>query len=189
MAIQIQERMQAAAPPDAVWTWLLDAKNVVACLPGASLLEVKDDRHFVGQMKVKIGTMSLTYVGDIEITERDDAARRVVIAGKWKDSGGAGTAKMRIEGKVAAAANGSEVTFDGTADVAGRIAQFGRGMVDGVSKELFRQFASTAKERIEAASVSVPAPPSAPPPEPEPLSAFPLMLRAFWAWLRSLFGR
>ena len=48
MAIELRQSFQIRAPIEAVWAFLLDPKNVVACMPGASLTQVIDEKSFVG---------------------------------------------------------------------------------------------------------------------------------------------
>ena len=40
MAIRVEERFTVNAPPEAVWSYLVDPRQVVTCLPGAELTEV-----------------------------------------------------------------------------------------------------------------------------------------------------
>lgn len=213
MAIDIQEKMQVHAPPERVWTYMLDAENVIQHLPGAKMLEVADERHFTVQMKVRVGTVSVTYKGDVELTEVDEENRRVEIAGKWREQGGAGNATMSIKGKVAALDDGgSEVIFDGSADVVGRIVQFGRGMIQSVSKELFKQFSAGVRADLEAltadegeqgaggeqaaggATGGEPEPGDVPAPQPAAedegeLDALPLLFKALWSSIKRFFAR
>ena len=73
MAIDIEETMSVKAPPKLVWNWLLNIENTIGALPGAKLESVSDDgRNFVARMKVKVGTVSLTYKGDLQLTEVDE---------------------------------------------------------------------------------------------------------------------
>jgi len=207
MAIDIEQTLKVNAPPDLVWNWLLDAQNVVSALPGAKLVEVTDDRHFVGQMKVRVGTVSVTYKGKIELTEVDEVARHVKVEGKWKEKAGAGSAKMAIDGQVKGEDGVSVITFNGSATVVGKIVQFGRGMIEGVSEELFDQFASKVKKQLEAKAAAAEgpaaegaeagaAPPAADQPpakaeeeEEEALAAIPLLLKVIWKRIKRFFAR
>src|SRR5690606_32005475 len=44
----------------------------------------------------------------------------------------------------------AEVGVESEVQLVGKLAQFGRGMVEEVSKQLFRQFAECARQRLEA---------------------------------------
>ena len=151
MAIDIEETMSVKAPPKLVWNWLLNIENTIGALPGAKLESVSDDgRNFVARMKVKVGTVSLTYKGDLQLTEVDEAAQRVQISGKWKEVGGSGSATMELTGTVVPKDDGTtDVQFVGMADPVGRIVQFGKGMMQGVGAQLFSRFSKKASSRME----------------------------------------
>lgn len=197
MAIRIEERFTVAAPPRAVWDWLVDPHRVVRCLPGAELTEVIDARTFAGAVKVKVGAMTVAYRGRVTLAELDPAARRVRMTGEGKEPGGAGGARMTMESAVTdAPGGGAEVVVQAEVDVVGRLVQLGRGMIEQVAHQLFREFAACARATVEAAA-RAPAPPGAAEPAPgpaalalhvaRPVRALPLLLRALWAWLTGLF--
>ena len=50
MGIRIEERFEVAAPPERVWSYLVDPSRVIGCLPGAELVEVTPDGGFVGRL-------------------------------------------------------------------------------------------------------------------------------------------
>ncbi len=96
------------------------------------------------------------------------------------------------------AGGGAEVAVEADVDLAGRIVQFGRGLIGDVSKQLFRQFADCVKATLEApvgagtasaqSAANTPGPQSPAPPAPSParpVRALPLLLGA----LRAAFAR
>ncbi len=50
----------------------MDFERVVPCMPGAELLERQSDDAYQVQVRVKVGPMSMTYRGMVEITDRDE---------------------------------------------------------------------------------------------------------------------
>jgi carbon monoxide dehydrogenase subunit G len=149
-SLKIEERFSVRAPVERVWRFLLDPERIAPCLPGAELLEVENERTFHGQMKVKVGPVTVAYQGTIELTEIDEAARRVQMVGKGKEKGGAGSAKMTMESRLEPQDDGA-VAIAVTSDVelAGRIVRFGRGMIQSVSAQLFKQFAGNVRQALE----------------------------------------
>jgi len=149
MAIRIEEVFEIQAHPDRVWSYLTDPRQVVNCLPGAELTSVQDDTTFLGRVKVKVGPISTSYAGKVILTERDDANRVVKMTGEGRESGGAGSAKMTMTSSVVALANvSSEVRVVADIDVVGRIAQFGRGMIESVNKQMFKQFTECVRATL-----------------------------------------
>ncbi len=217
MSIEIREKFEVAAPIETVWHFVMDPNQVAPCLPGAKLEEVVDDRNFVGVVKIKIGAITAQYKGKVELTKVDEAARVVEMSAEAQEKGG-GSARALVTSKLAETAGGTEVVVEATADLTGKVMQVGSRMVEGVSKQLFQQFAKRLKKKLEGqeaaavaaaaqvgaaaagsppASADSPVLPGVPPaPEPEPeeeaLSIVPLILRAIWdaivGFFRSLFG-
>ena len=171
MAVRIEEVFQVAAAPERVWSYLTDPEQVVGCLPGANLTEVQDERTYAGTIKVKVGPVTAAYRGKVRITEQDDDSRTVKMLGEGMESSGAGSAKMELTSQVIALDDGgTEVRVQQDLEVVGKLAQFGRGMVQEVGKQLFRQFVTCAKARLEAevaASAEAAAAATAPEPAPE----------------------
>jgi len=150
MAIEIKETLQVNAPIERVWAFVIDPERVVTCLPGASLEEVVDDRNFLGTVKVKVGAITTKYKGKILFNEVDAQARTLQMIAEGRETGG-GTAKGTIDIRVNALTEGPiELVTEASVDLTGRVMQVGRGMIQGVSHQLFKQFAASAKEILEA---------------------------------------
>src|SRR5687767_15301968 len=116
---------------------------MVQCLPRAELLELQDDRTFDGQIKVKVGPMSMSYKGKGSFTEVNDEAHTVRMVGEAREVGGSGSTKVTMVSTVTALdGGGSQVSVDADINLVGRIVQFGRGMIEEVSRQMFRQFAA-----------------------------------------------
>lgn len=200
MAIEIKEKFEVTAPIDRVWRFVLDPHNVAACMPGASLEEVVDDKTFVGNIKVKVGAVMASYKGRVELVEVDEAAYTVKMKAEGTESGG-GTARGSMLSKLVTLPDGrTEVVAEASVDLTGRIMQVGRGMIQGVSKQLFQQFVKSARAQLEAEAAAVAA--GAPPPPPpvqkeEAINALSLVFRTLWEAIvgffrrlfRALFGR
>lgn len=189
MPTRIEERFAVQAPVERVWSYLVDPRRVVGCLPGAELTEVVDDRTFHGAVKVKVGPVTVAYQGRVVLAEIDPAARRVKMLGEGRETGGAGSARMSMESRLAPAPGGAtEVTVLAEVDVVGRLVQLGRGMIEQVSHQLFGQFADCVRATLEAKPGAAPTVEAG-----QPVRAVPLLLRALWAalvaFLRRLLGR
>ena len=150
MAIKIEEKFQVPVSVDVVWRFMMDPEQVVTCIPGATLDEVVDDRTFLGTVKVKVGAVSANYKGRVQLTEVDEAGRSILMAAEGRETGG-GMAKGTLSSRLRALeGGGTEIETNATIDLTGRIMQVGRGMIQGVSKQLFQQFVASTKQRLEA---------------------------------------
>lgn len=192
MAFKIEERFEVKAPVERVWKYLIDPKRVVECLPGAELLEQPDERTFLGAIKVKVGPLAMSYKGQGKFTEVNEETHQVRIVGDAREVGGSGSTKVSMLSTVTPLADGSsEVLVNADIDLVGKIVQFGRGMIEEVSRQMFRQFSACIKQHLEVAED---APPVEKPAEPETkaVAAAPLAFRALWAiiarFFKGLFG-
>jgi uncharacterized protein len=151
LSIRIAETFDVAVAPDLVFEYLLEPARIVHCLPGAELLEASGDGAFTGRIKVKVGPVSVAYRGSARFDEIDRVARRVRMSGAGQETGGAGRAGMTMMSEVIPLPDGgSRVSVESDVDVAGRIVQFGRGMIEDVSKQIFVRFADCVRATLEA---------------------------------------
>jgi uncharacterized protein len=197
MPFKIEEQFEVQAPVNRVWEYLIDPARVVVCIPGAQLLESQDDRTFLGAVKVKVGPVAMSYKGQMKFTEVDEPNHQVRMVGEGREAGGAGSAKVNMLSKVTPTAGGALVVVSAEVDLVGKIVQFGRGMIEEVSKQLFRQFSACVKQQLEVADQAPPAEtqsneaPRAT--EREALNAPTLVLHALWnviaRFFLRLFGR
>lgn len=150
MSIQIDESFRIAVPIETVWQFLLDPRRVVACMPGAELERVIDDRTFEGAVKIKLGAITTRYRGRVQLTEVDEQAHRVCMLAEGRETGG-GTAKGTVTSQLRALPDGhTEVIATAEVDLTGRVMQIGRGMIQGVSSQLFGQFVEQTRQALEA---------------------------------------
>jgi len=148
MSIEIREKFEVAAPIETVWRFVMDPVQVAPCLPGAKLEEVVDECHFLGGVKIKIGAITTQYKGKVELTNVDDSLHKVEMAAEGRETSG-GLAKALITSTLAATDGGTEVVVEATADLTGKVMQVGSRMIEGVSKQLFQQFAKRLRKKLE----------------------------------------
>ena len=193
MAFKIEERFEVQAPVERVWKYLTDPARVVQCLPGAELLESQDERTFLGAIKVKVGPLSMSYKGNAKFTEVNEEAHQVRMVGEAREVGGSGSTKVTMLSTVAPLqGGGSEVLVNAEIDLVGKIVQFGRGMIEEVSRQMFRQFSTCVRQQLEKADETQSAESDATT-EAKAVSAAPLAFRALWAiivrFFKRLFGK
>lgn len=153
MAIEIKESFQVAAPIEKVWNFMKSPENLAACMPGASLARMIDDKSFIGTVKLKVGAITASYDGTMTFTTLDDATHQLVLLAEAKEKGG-GTVNGTISTSLQALPDGStDVSCESNVDLTGRIVQVGRGMIEGVSKQIIRKFVANVKGSLETAEL------------------------------------
>ena len=186
MSIQIEETFQVAVPIETVWQFLLDPHRVVTCMPGAELEEVVDDRTFNGVVKIKLGAITTRYRGRVHLSDVDEQAHRLCMLAEGRETGG-GTAKGTVTAELCTLADGgTEVVTSAEVDLTGRVMQVGRGMIQGVSSQLFGQFVSRTRQALEQpASDAMPTAPVA----DDSVPLLRVILGVIWASVARFFSR
>jgi carbon monoxide dehydrogenase subunit G len=146
----IENSFDVPAPIDHVWNHMLDVEKVVPCMPGAELTETVDDRNWKGRVKIKLGPVSLSFAGKVEMADRDDSAHRVVLKGSGTEQKGKGAASATVTSTLEEIPDGTRVAVVQDIKVQGQAAQFSRGMMQDVTAKLTQQFADCLKANIEA---------------------------------------
>ncbi|MGH8991904.1 MAG: SRPBCC family protein [Acidimicrobiia bacterium] len=146
MAIHLENDFTVPASADEVWAFLLDPQRVAPCMPGAELTEVLNDRQYKGKVHIKMGPVSLSFNGDVDILERDDAAKRMVMKASGAEQKGKGQANAMVTSWLEPNGSGTRMRITQEIDLTGPMAQYGRGMIQDVSGALMDDFAG----RIQA---------------------------------------
>ena len=147
--MQLENSFQVSAPPEKVFAYLLDINKVVGCVPGAELTEIVDQSTFKGKVKVKVGPIMVAYNGTARISERDEARRTATLSAEGRETTGPGSARATAQMSVEGAGGGSTVKITTDYHVAGRVAQFGRGVMEDVSKRLINDMAQCIQANVE----------------------------------------
>ncbi|HBL29607.1 MAG TPA: hypothetical protein DD490_22465, partial [Acidobacteria bacterium] len=168
MGMQIEKSFVVQAPFQAVWDFLIDPKRVAGCLPGAAITDQIDETAWAGTMNVKVGPVTAAYRGKLRFERLDPAAGEADIAASGQETRGKGGADMKMKSKVVERSPGvTEVTVTSDVNVMGVLAQFGRGMIQDVSDQLFQKFSDAMRRELEVPSVEPAAAPAGTPEKAE----------------------
>ncbi len=157
MGMQIEKSFVVKAPASAVWDFLTDPYRVARCLPGAAITEKIDDQSYGGTITVKVGPVTANYRGKMRFERLDAAAGEADIAASGQETRGKGGADMRMKSRVVEKGAGeTEVTVVSDVNVVGMLAQFGRGMIQDVSDQLFQKFTDAMRRELETPAAAAP---------------------------------
>jgi len=158
----IKNEFEVAAPVEKVWQLFENIPQVAACLPGAELTEDLGDDTYKGKVAVRMGPARLQFAGTANITERDEAAKRVVVHVSGADEKGRGQASMVLTATLDRTGRGTtKVGVVQDLQLSGAAAQYGRGMITDVTTVLMRDFAANLQGRIERRNLCESAEPAA----------------------------
>ncbi|MFL5818817.1 MAG: SRPBCC family protein [Conexibacter sp.] len=137
-----------AAPLQQTWAALLDVERVASCLPGATIEPVGEDGAYRGQMKMRIGPVSVQYGGTVRLAEVDEDSHVTVFRAQAKETKGTGTATATIRNELSEQDGETRVVVATTLDITGRPAQFGRGMMQDVAGRMLDDFAARLQQLV-----------------------------------------
>jgi carbon monoxide dehydrogenase subunit G len=136
MAVELDHPFTTSKPIDESFATILDLERVVPCVEGGSVLESTGPDSVRAEIKVKMGAMSMTFTGTVEIVEKDPEAHRAVMSVKSKEAGGQGHANATVE----FALTDGGGTIHTNAQITGKAASMGEGVVVGVLDALITDF-------------------------------------------------
>ena len=166
--MQMTDSQWIAAPRAAVWAALNDPEVLRACIPGCESLEMVSPTEMTAKVTLKVGPVKATFGGKVTLSDID-APNGYRISGE----GSGGVAGFAKGGATIALAedgpNATILTYAVDAQIGGKLAQLGAGLIDPPAKmmadQFFAKFSAVAAERAVAAAGPVAAPASAEPGE------------------------
>ena len=136
MAVELDNPFTTARPLDDSYATILDLERVVPCVEGATVLERTGPDAVKAEIKVKMGAMSMKFTGTVEVVEQDPEAHKIVLQVKSREAGGQGFANATV----AFALNEGGGTIHTNAQISGKAASMGEGVVTGVLDALITDF-------------------------------------------------
>jgi carbon monoxide dehydrogenase subunit G len=161
--MKLDNEFTVGVPVHQAWEVLTDLELIAPCMPGAQLTGVTDG-VYTGKVKIKVGPVTAEYAGTAQFTEKDEVSHRAVINARGRDSRGNGNATAVISAQLRPDGDSTVVNVTTDLTIAGRIAQFGSGMIKEVSAKLLGQFVQCLEGKLggdEPAVGAAPQPASA----------------------------
>jgi uncharacterized protein len=150
--VKLENSFDVDAPPEAAWALLMDVPRVIPCMPGAKLLETVDDENWKAQMDVKLGPIGLTFATDVKREAADEAARIATLSARARETRGRGGGQAAIESKLTPTDGGTHVDIVTDLTLSGPVAQYGRGLIEDVTRQLVGKFAECLRAQLAAAT-------------------------------------
>ena len=200
MKVQIDKRYPLPCSPEIAWEFLQNIESVAGCMPGAKITERIDAGRYKGTVTTKVGPATMSFRGEVQMTEVDASARSLRLLGKGTDSTGSSGASMNLTARIEPAEAGL-CTLVGISklSMSGKAAAFGGRMMSTVGDQILKQFADNFAAQVSALQAlrAAPAAPggasSAPAASPAASAAQLNLLALAWTifkdWLRGLFSK
>jgi uncharacterized protein len=136
--VQLEHPFSTSKPIDESWSEILDLERLIPCVEGGTVTERTGPDSVKAEIKVKMGAMSLTFAGTVEVTEKDRAEHRAVMQVKSKEVGGQGYANAEVTFSLSDQGG----TVHTAAQITGKAASMGEGVVSSVLDALIKDFTS-----------------------------------------------
>jgi uncharacterized protein len=136
--VELDHSFTTGKPTDYNWTAILDLERIIPCVEGGKVVELTSPSVAKAEIRVKMGAMSMTFAGTVEVVEQDEEAHRALLRVKSRDTGGQGHANADV---VFALADGGG-TIHTAAQISGKAASMGEGVVVTVLDALINDFAA-----------------------------------------------
>ena len=138
MAVELDHSFTMPGSEDENLAKVTDLAKVVPCVEGGSVTEVTGPDSVKAEILMRMGAMSMKLVGTVEVVEQDEAAHRAVLRVRSKDVGGTGHANADVTFQLSDGGG----TIHTHAQIAGKAASMGEGVVVGVLDALIKDFTS-----------------------------------------------
>jgi uncharacterized protein len=134
--LELDHTFTTGKPTDYNWEAVNDLDRVIPCVEGGRVIELTSPDEAKAEIVVKMGAMSMTFRGTVDIAERDEAAHKVLLRVKSRDTGGQGYANA----DVAFTLNDGGGAIHTSAQISGKAASMGEGVVQTVLDALINDF-------------------------------------------------
>jgi carbon monoxide dehydrogenase subunit G len=136
MAVELDHPFTTSKPIDESYAAILDLERVVPAVEGGTVLERTGPDSVKAEIVVRMGAMSMKFTGTVEVTDKDEAAHRAVLTVKSREAGGQGHANATVT----FALDDGGGTIHTNAQITGKAASMGEGVVAGVLDALIKDF-------------------------------------------------
>ena len=133
-------------PIDETWKIINDLEFIAPCMPGAQLTEIEGD-EYRGLVKIKVGPISAKYKGKASFLSQDEVAKVSKLSAEGRDPRN-GNANAIITATMSEVADGTLVTIHTDLALVGKVASFGRGAIEDVSKKLLTMFSDNLRDKL-----------------------------------------
>ena len=136
MATELDHTFTTTKPIDESFAALTDLERVIPCVEGGRVTEVTGPDSVRAEIVLTMGAMSMTFLGTVEVAEKDADAHRALLRIKAKDSEGQGHANADVVFQL----NDGGGEIHTKAQITGKAASMGEGVVIGVLDGLITDF-------------------------------------------------
>ena len=146
--MELTESHSLPVPQERAWDALNDAAVLKACIPGCEDIAADGENTWTVALMAAVGPVKARFKGRMELTDIEAPHRYTI---NFEGQGGAagfgkGSAQVKLE---AAGDDATTLNYTATAQVGGKLAQFGSRLVDGAARKIAAEFFRRFGEQLD----------------------------------------
>jgi carbon monoxide dehydrogenase subunit G len=130
---------------DHAWSVINDLSALVPCVPGACVTSIDGSRAVKAEIQVRMGAMGMTFTGSVKIDSTDAGTRTVMIKANTRERLG----QSYATGDITICLSDGHGTIDAIANVGGKAAGMGEGVIVNVLTDLVRSFSANLGNALD----------------------------------------
>jgi carbon monoxide dehydrogenase subunit G len=134
--VELDHSFHTGKPEDENWEAILDLDRLIPCVQGGRVVERTSPTSAQAEIKVKMGAMSMTFTGTVEVVEQDDAGHHALMRVRSREARGQGHANADVSFDLSDGGG----TIHTAAQITGKAASMGEGVVVSVLDGLIKDF-------------------------------------------------
>jgi carbon monoxide dehydrogenase subunit G len=135
--LKVAGSYQLPFPPERAYDLMQDPGVLAKAIPGCESLEKTGEDEYKLKMKMVLASLSGAFDGKVKLTEPDrPVSFRMVVEGSGKIGFMKGDGALRLTAKD----GGTEVSYEGDAQVGGTMAAVGQRLIDTTARMLIKRF-------------------------------------------------
>jgi len=135
-----------AAPPDRVWSLLMDPASIASCIPGCDRLEPDGVDRYKAAITIGMAAITGHYEGIVTISDKvEPSSYTLMVEGQGRPGFVKGTVTIALR------ADGANTIVDvnGTAQTGGTIARLGQRLISSAAKMMQDRFFACMQSKLE----------------------------------------
>jgi carbon monoxide dehydrogenase subunit G len=135
-------------PRAEVYEMFRDPEVLASAMPGTQKLNKIDDQHYEGAMNIRIGPVSGSFSGKLEVADEVPPEKcTLIVDGRGAPGFARGTGHVEF---FAQEDGTTLMKYSGDVQIGGTLASVGQRMIDSVSKSMIKQAFETLDKALEA---------------------------------------
>ncbi|UCG24576.1 MAG: carbon monoxide dehydrogenase subunit G [Chloroflexota bacterium] len=135
------------APQELVWQALQDPQVLASVMPGGEEFKEVGENEYSGFLNIRVGPVQGRFAGKIKLTDIvEPTSYKMSVDGKGAPGFVRASGRLELNGQ----GDATDMVYEGTAQIGGRIASVGQRLLDASAKSIIRQSLDGLNEYLKA---------------------------------------